>query len=140
MTQSLVAPVQLFCALTSLVVTAPQPLAPTVSRGKWVVEVALITTSTKTRQLVPSSFVYVELDFEPLLALPSKNGAVVISPVKKQKGRPVGSKNKPKVKNVQPKKIKVFFDGSKLRRKWSPRVMNYKIMDIVSVGIPGNTL
>ncbi|KAK9901486.1 hypothetical protein M0R45_002080 [Rubus argutus] len=99
----------------------------------------LITTSTQTRQLVPSSFVYVELDFEPPLALPFKNGALVISLVKKHKGRLVGSKNKSKVENVQPKKIKVFFNGSKLRNKWSPRVMNNKITDIVSIGIPGNT-
>lgn len=36
----------------------------------------------------------VALDFEPLLALPSKNDA--LAPVKTKLGRPLGSKNKPK--------------------------------------------
>lgn len=64
-------------------VTAPQSSAPNVSKGKWVAEVTMITTGTKTRHVIPSSLVYVELDFEPLLALPSKYGALVISLVKK---------------------------------------------------------
>lgn len=47
----------------------------------------------------------------PLLALPSMNGALIVSLAKKGKGRPVGIKNKPKLEHVQPKKMRVISSG-----------------------------
>ncbi|KAK9912319.1 hypothetical protein M0R45_036187 [Rubus argutus] len=59
---------------------------------------------------------------------------VLLIVVRKRKGRPVGSKNKPKVVHEQPKKMKV----TPARKKQVLRAIVRPIMSIVSVGIPGD--
>lgn len=65
---------------------------------------------------------------------------LVISPVKKRKvSRHVGSRNKSKDEKVKPKKLKApSNDPMKRRKNRSLKVKSGMVMDVVSLGIPGD--
>lgn len=65
-------------------VVTPELVAPNVSGVKRSDEVPLVTYSKRINQLVYTHIVPVALDFEPALALPSKEDALVISPVREE--------------------------------------------------------
>lgn len=53
------------------------------------------------------------------LSLPSKIGALIVSPLKRKRGRPVGSKNLPKSSKGSKKAVSVAMEGP--RKKQVPK-------------------